>query len=78
MRELPKGVLKMASGLISPSGLAGHRRQLCNIIQYLLLLLQDKKKAKAKKNEAELKPVKEVPIAENEEGSKNETGCVIS
>ena len=29
MRELPKDVLKMASGLISPSGLAGHRRQLC-------------------------------------------------
>ena len=37
-----------------------------------------KKKEKAKKNEPELKPVKEVPIAENEEGSKNETGCVIS
>ena len=51
------------------------------MIQYLnslILLLQEKKKAKAKKNEAELKPVKEVPIAENEEGSKNETGCVIS
>ena len=31
MRELPKDVLKMASGLISPSGLAGHRRQLCNV-----------------------------------------------
>ena len=30
MRKLPKDVLKMASGLISPSGLAGHRRQLCN------------------------------------------------
>ena len=30
VRELPKDVLKMASGLISPSGLAGHRRQLCN------------------------------------------------
>ena len=29
MRELPKDVLKMASGLISLSGLAGHRRQLC-------------------------------------------------
>ena len=28
--ELPKALLKMASGLISPSGLAGHRRQLCN------------------------------------------------
>ena len=30
VRELPKDVLKMASGLISPSGLAGHRRQLCS------------------------------------------------
>ena len=30
VREPPKDVLKMASGLISPSGLAGHRRQLCN------------------------------------------------
>ena len=30
MSELPKDVLKMASGLISPSGLAGHRGQLCN------------------------------------------------
>ena len=29
MREVPKDVLKMASGLISPSGLAGHRRPLC-------------------------------------------------
>ena len=29
MRELPKDVLKMASGLILPSGLAGHHRQLC-------------------------------------------------
>ena len=29
MRELPKDVLKMASGLISPSGLAGHCGQLC-------------------------------------------------
>ena len=29
MRKLPKDVLKMASGLISPSGLAGHRRPLC-------------------------------------------------
>merc|ERR1719481_2408410 len=36
------------------------------------------KKAKAKKNEGDLKPVKEVPITENEEGSKNETGCIIS
>ena len=31
MRKLPKDVLKMASGLILPSGLAGHRRPLCNI-----------------------------------------------
>ena len=30
MRELPKDVLKMASGLISLSGLAGHRRPLCS------------------------------------------------
>ena len=29
--ELPKDVLKMASGLISPSGLAGHRRKLCGV-----------------------------------------------
>ena len=29
MRKLPKDVLKMASGLILPSGLAGHRRPLC-------------------------------------------------
>ena len=29
VRELPKDVLKMASGLISPSGWPGHRRQLC-------------------------------------------------
>ena len=29
VRKLPKDVLKMASGLISPSGLAGHRRPLC-------------------------------------------------
>ena len=29
VRRLPKDVLKMASGLISPSGLAGHRGQLC-------------------------------------------------
>ena len=33
MRKLPKDVLKMASGLISPSGLAGHRGQLCNEAQ---------------------------------------------
>ena len=31
VREPPKDVLKMASGLISPSGLAGHRGQLCNV-----------------------------------------------
>ena len=31
VRKLPKDVLKMASGLISPSGLAGHRRPLCNV-----------------------------------------------
>ena len=29
VHELPKDVLKMASGLISPSGLAGHCRPLC-------------------------------------------------
>ena len=29
VREVPKDVLKMASGLILPSGLAGHRGQLC-------------------------------------------------
>ena len=29
VRKLPKDVLKMASGLILPSGLAGHRRPLC-------------------------------------------------
>ena len=32
VRTLPKDVLKMASGLILPSGLAGHRRQLCNVL----------------------------------------------
>ena len=31
VRKLPKDVLKMASGLISPSGLAGHRRPLCSV-----------------------------------------------
>ena len=31
VRELPKDVLKMASGLISPSGWPGHRRQLCTV-----------------------------------------------
>ena len=31
VREVPKDVLKMASGLISPSGLAGHRRPLCTV-----------------------------------------------
>jgi len=40
---------------------------------------EKEKKAKAKKEEkGDLKPVKEVPIADNEEGNKNETGCVIS
>ena len=29
--ELPKALLKMASGLISPSGLAGHCRPLCSV-----------------------------------------------
>ena len=37
VRELPKDVLKMASGLISPSGLAGHRRQLCSGTTGMLL-----------------------------------------
>jgi hypothetical protein len=32
VRKLPKDVLKMASGLISPSGLAGHRRPLCIVL----------------------------------------------
>ena len=36
VRKLPKDVLKMASGLISPSGLAGHRRQLC-IVPFILV-----------------------------------------
>ena len=31
VRKLSKDVLKMASGLISPSGLAGHRRPLCSV-----------------------------------------------
>ena len=48
------------------------------LISLFLKEKEKKKKEKAKKNEPELKPVKEVPIAENEEGSKNETGCVIS
>jgi len=40
---------------------------------------EKEKKAKAKKEDkSDLKPVKEVPIADNEEGNKNETGCVIS
>ena len=34
VRELPKDVLKMASGLISPSGWPGHRRQLCSVTQW--------------------------------------------
>merc|ERR1711953_1486494 len=38
-----------------------------------------KGKSKAKKEEkGDLKPVKEVPIEENEEGAKNESGCVLS
>jgi len=38
-----------------------------------------KGKSKAKKEEkGDLKPVKEVPIEENEEGTKNESGCVLS
>lgn len=44
-------------------------------------LVQDEKaKAKAAKKEdkTDLKPVKEVPITENEEGTKNESGCVLS
>ena len=48
----------------------------------ILLIFQDKdksKKNKDKKDEkGDLKPVKEVPIAENEEGSKNESGCTLS
>ena len=45
----------------------------------LKIIFQDKTKSKAaKKTEGDLKPVKEVPITENEEGSKNESGCVIS
>lgn len=43
------------------------------------LAADDKTKSKAaKKAEGDLKPVKEVPITENEEGSKNESGCTIS
>jgi len=43
------------------------------------LASEDKTKSNAaKKAEGDLKPVKEVPIKENEEGSKNESGCVIS
>jgi len=42
-------------------------------------LTQDDKKEKAKKEDkSDLKPVKEVPITENEEGSKNESGCILS
>ena len=38
-----------------------------------------KGKSKGKKEEkGDLKPVKEVPIEENEEGTKNESGCVLS
>ena len=44
-----------------------------------MFIIQDKKnKSKKKEEKGDLKPVKEVPIAENEEGSKNETGCTIS
>ena len=44
-----------------------------------MMLFQDKTKSKAaKKAEGDLKPVKEVPITENEEGNKNESGCIIS
>jgi len=43
------------------------------------LAADDKTKSKAaKKAEGDLKPVKEVPITENEEGNKNESGCIIS
>ena len=38
MREVPKDVLKMASGLISPSGLAGHRGQLCTVTLYSFIM----------------------------------------
>ena len=37
MRKLPKDVLKMASGLILPSGLAGHRRPLCIAMYFFTL-----------------------------------------
>ena len=40
--------------------------------------LQEKKAKAKKEDKSDLKPVKEVPIADNEEGNKNETGCVIS
>jgi len=41
---------------------------------------KDGKKSKAEKkaDKEDLKPVKEVPIADNEEGNKNESGCSIS
>lgn len=44
------------------------------------LTQDDKAKDKAAKKEdkSDLKPVKEVPITENEEGAKNESGCSIS
>jgi len=43
------------------------------------LAADDKTKSKAaKKTEGDLKPVKEIPITENEEGNKNESGCSIS
>jgi hypothetical protein len=40
-------------------------------------LLQDKKKASSKADE-EVKPVKEVPIPDQEIKHNNESGCVIS
>ena len=40
------------------------------------LTQDDKTKEKFKKED--LKPIKEVPITENEDGSKNESGCIIS
>ena len=38
VHEVPKDVLKMASGLISPSGMAGHRGQLCNVPLIILIM----------------------------------------
>ena len=39
VRELPKDVLKMASGLISPCGWPGHRRQLCIALTALVVVI---------------------------------------